>query len=328
MSDLHAGMKAASVFALWEQTDRHNFPPEPPHLWAWKTMEPLVDLAIRATSMENAERRVLVLNNPSYAGTERDGATLNLGVNLQVLMPGERARPHRHTMNALRFVLEGEGATTIVEGKTCAMERGDLILTPGWTWHEHVHAGAKRSVWVDVLDVPFQRLMRTARFEPGPAHDHAVVPPDAAFAAAGLTPQSPGMEQVYSPLFRYPWASARLALEATPAGADGSRRVRYTNPVTGQATMATIDAHLVGLSAGRDTHAVRTTASSVCVALQGAGRSQIGETTLEWVQNDIFSIPHGLWASHHASIAGTVLFEISDREILRRVNLLREELRA
>lgn len=324
---LHAGMTAASVFALWEQVDRHKFPPEPPHLWAWRTLEPLVDLAIRATTIENAERRVLVLNNPSFAGSDRDGATLNLGVNLQILMPGERARPHRHTMNALRFILEGDGASTIVEGKPCPMARGDVILTPGWTWHEHVHSGSARCVWVDVLDVPFQRLMRTALFEPGPVKDPATLPPDAAFAAPGVAPRLGVATPPYSPLFRYPYASAGAALLAAPEASDGSRRVRYTHPLTGEPAMATIDAGLIALSEGRATRAHRSTASTVCVVLEGAGRSRIGETTLEWTRNDVFSVPHGLWASHTATAPGTVLFEVSDREILRRVHLLREEYR-
>ena len=159
--DFHAAMAAASVSAFWERSDRPTVPLEPPHIWRWETMEPLIEAAIDATTMDNAERRVLVLNNPAHMHTDFAGASITLAVNLQVLMPGERARPHRHSMNALRFVLEGDGAVTIVDGKPCPMGPGDMILTPSWTWHEHVHEGVDRSVWVDVLDVPVHNYLDT-----------------------------------------------------------------------------------------------------------------------------------------------------------------------
>ena len=188
--EFHAAMRAASVSALWERPARPNTPAETAHVWRWETMEPLIDAAVGATTMDNAERRVLVLNNPALDAAGRMGASKSLSVNLQVLMPGERARPHRHTMSALRFVLEGSGAVTVVDGKACAMERGDMILTPGWTWHEHVHEGDTRMVWVDALDVPVHDFLDNGVFEPGPARDVPDLPPDQAYSAPGLTPES------------------------------------------------------------------------------------------------------------------------------------------
>ncbi len=125
-SGFHAAMEAANVTALWERETGHNKPLEPPYIWRWETMDPLIDQAVEQTGMDAAERRVLVLSNPAYAEQELDCACINLSVNLQVLLPGESARPHRHTMNALRFILEAEGAVTIVDGKPCVMEPGDM----------------------------------------------------------------------------------------------------------------------------------------------------------------------------------------------------------
>ncbi len=321
-------MAAASVTALWERPARPNTPPlEPPHIWRWETMEPLIDAAIDATSMDNAERRVLVLSNPAYAGTGRDCASTNLSVNLQVLMPGESARPHRHTMSALRFALEGDGAITVVDGKSCAMEPGDMILTPGWTWHEHSHQGETRAVWVDVLDVPLHAYLESGVFEPGPARDLPDLPPDPAFSAPGLTPSAPLDEQPYSPMFRYPWASALKALEAMPPAADGSRRLRYTNPVTGAPAIPTIDCYLMALEKGADTTPRRSNSSSVCVVVEGEGVSTVGDAEMSWGKKDIFTLPHGHWISHRGASADAKLFEISDREILSRLGLLREEVR-
>ena len=326
LSDFHSAMEAANVVALWELEDATNRAPEPPHIWRWETLEPLLETAIEATSMSDAERRVLVLNNPALLETGRSrGSGLTLGFNLQVLMPGESARPHRHSMNALRFVMEGKGATTIVDGKPCPMEPGDMVLTPGWTWHEHVHEGDGRMIWLDVLDVPFHHYLDTGAFEPGPAYDLPELAPDEAFAAPGLAPASGSADMAYSPLFRYPWESARRALAALPPAPDGSRRLLYTNPLTGGPTMATMECSILSLAEGRPTRAYRSNSNSAFLAVGGEGRSEIGETMIEWRKHDIVSLPHGHWIGHVAGTGGAHLFEVSDREMLKRLHILRDE---
>jgi gentisate 1,2-dioxygenase len=325
MDAFHAAMAAVNVSPLWEREARIT-KPEPAHVWRWRELDPLIDQAVKATSMTEAERRVLMLNNPVFREGEQKGANVNLSVNLQVLMPGESARPHRHTMNALRFVLEGEGVTTIVEGKPCPMLPGDMLLTPGWTWHEHHHKGSKRCVWVDALDVPFHDYMRNAVFEPGPSHDITPLPADEAFNSPGLVPQCP-VATPYSPLFRYPWESAVRALASLPAAPDGSRRLRYTNPVTGGATMATLDCDVLQLGKGQATRAERTNGNIVCVVVEGEGESTIGDDVIGWGRYDIFTVPRNAWASHKA-IGGTArIFRVNDFEMLRRLDLFREETR-
>ena len=326
MDEFHERMAKVSVSALWEQTARHNHPPDPAQIWHWQAMDPLLDEAVRQTDMNNAERRVLCLENPKLAEEGRRGAATNLSVNLQVLMPGERARPHRHTMHALRFALEGDGAVTIVDGKECVMLPGDMILTPGWTWHQHKHDGKERAVWVDALDVPMHTYLETGVFEPGPAKDVVSLPPDSAFAP-GFTPDTPDAAQRYSPLFRYPWDVAVKTLDALPPAADGSRRLRYTNPATGGAVMSTIDCYLLGLEQGKPTRPYRTNSNCVCVCMEGEGSSTVGEDKISWSRKDIFALPHNQWVSHTASSAKARIFQITDREILRRLDYLREEYR-
>lgn len=325
MDAFHAAMAAANVSPLWEREARVTRP-EPAHVWRWRELDPLIDQAVKATNMTEAERRVLMLNNPVFRDSEQKGANVNLSVNLQVLMPGESARPHRHTMNALRFVLEGEGVTTVVEGKPCPMLPGDMLLTPGWTWHEHHHKGSKRCVWVDALDVPFHDYMRNALFEPGPSHDITPLPADEAFSSPGLLPHCP-VATPYSPLFRYPWKSAVQALTSLPAAPDGSRRLRYTNPVTGGATMATLDCDVLQLGGGQATRAEKTNGNTVCVVVEGEGESTIGENVIGWGRYDIFTVPRNAWASHKA-VGGTArIFRVNDFEMLRRLDLFREETR-
>ena len=140
-------------------------------------MRPLIDDAMKVTNPAAVERRVLTLTDPDAIGGAGSTAT-NLATGFQILLPGEKARPHRHTMNALRFVIEGKGASTVVDGKDCPMEEGDLVITPGWTWHEHVHRGDAPIIWLDALDAPLHRYLGTDKFEPGPAHDLPSMPAD------------------------------------------------------------------------------------------------------------------------------------------------------
>lgn len=326
MTDLRAKFAASNVLAMWDQELRPNRPHMPSHLWQWNAMNPLIGEAASAVNMEDAERRVLILNNPAVAGAGGQGAAPNLSVNLQVLMPGEKARPHRHTMHALRFVLEGESAVTVVEGKVCPMLPGDLVLTPGMTWHEHVNEGKERSVWVDALDVPIHGFLDDRVFEPGPAHDMQALPADSIFAA-GLAPDKPASSWAYSPKFRYPWTEASAALDAAQPDADGARRLRYTNPMTGGAILSTIDCYLLGLSKGKETAAYRTNSNAVCVVVEGDGQSRIGDDVVNWRTKDIFSLPHGQWITHKAASAGAKLFQITDRELFRRLDFLRDETR-
>ena len=215
-------------------------------------------------------------------------------------MPGEKARPHRHTMNALRFVLEGKGAATIVDGKSCPMEEGDLIITPGWTWHEHVHQGNAPIIWLDALDAPLHRYLGTDVFEPGPAHDMPDYADDAAFAAPTSCRKWARASGPISPVFRYPWAAAASGVRAAPNWKDGSRRVRYINPLTGGPTMPLMDCYL---DPDRQGHRDHPLPHHQQCGVRGGRRQRQKRcrraTPSTWKQ-DIFSLPHGNWITHQA----------------------------
>ena len=323
-----AGMQAAAIRPFWEINTQHSDEPvsEPAFLWQWKSIEPLVDAAVRSISVEDADRRALSFANPNLAELGRSGATTNLVAAVQVVEPGERAPAHRHTMGALRFAVKGEGIVTVVEGKRCPMQPGDIIFTPNWTWHEHVNEGSDRALFIDVLDVPLHRYLKDAFYESGPAKDLSTPLPDAAFAAATMMPDLGSEEKKpYSPVFRYAWSTAVAALDHVPAAADGSRKLRYVNPLTGESAMELMDVFLLGLPKERDTKAMRSTSNSLCIVAEGAGTSRIGDETFAWEKNDVFTVPHWKWVTHRADAAGTKLVVVTDRDLMRRLNLLRDE---
>jgi gentisate 1,2-dioxygenase len=317
--------KGANLRPLWESALAHKSREggPAPHHWQWKAIRPLIDDAMKVTSPAAVERRVLTMTDPDGVGGP-GSITTNLATGYQILLPGEKARPHRHTMNALRFVIEGKGAATVVDGKDCPMDEGDLVITPGWTWHEHIHRGDQPIIWLDALDAPLHRYLGTDKFEPGPAHDLPAMPADSAFAVPNIVPDLGDGATRFSPVFRYPWAAASAAVRAAPKWKDGSRRVRYVNPVNGGPTMPLMDCYLVQIDKGIETIRFRTTSNAVCLVCEGRGTSKVGEDTINWEKRDVFSLPHGNWITHQADETAT-LFLVTDRDALSRLDLLHEQ---
>lgn len=327
IQNLRRAWTAAHLVPLWESPTAHK-PPEPPaaaHLWAWRTIRPLLDGAIELATPAAVERRVLSLVNPASKSAEDEATVQNLSAAIQILLPGESARPHRHSMNALRFVLEGSGALTVVDGKPCAMEFGDLILTPAWCWHEHVHRGAGPVIWLDALDVPLHLYLGTAKFQPGPVNTEPQAVPDEAFAIANIAPELQAGDQRHSPVFRYAYAAASTAVAGAPVAPDGSRRVRYMNPLTGGCAMPFVDSHLVQIDPDTTTRASRSSSNAICCVVEGTGETRVGNKTIAWREKDIFTLPRGNWITHQTGAGTARLFVVSDRDLMARLGLLNDE---
>jgi gentisate 1,2-dioxygenase len=326
IDDLRRAWKAAHLVPLWESPTAHKPPPPPApsHHWQWQAIRPLLDGAIDLVNPAAVERRVLSLVNPGSKSAEDEATIRNLSAALQILLPGEKARPHRHSMNALRFVLEGSGAVTIVDGKPCTMAFGDLILTPAWCWHEHAHGGSGPMIWLDALDVPLHLYLGTAKFQPGPVNVPPTTVPDEAFSVANIGPELP-RESTHSPIFRYPYEAAAAAAAAAPPASDGSRRVRYMNPMTGGCAMAFVDSHLVQLDPNLQTKPFRSSSNAICCVAEGEGETRVGDRMIAWQKRDIFTLPQNNWIEHKNGSKTSRLFTVSDRDLMTRLGLLSEE---
>ena len=336
-ADFIASLDAVQSQPLWDRyhriTTRHPQSPVATHLWTWATMEPQIARAVAEVAMTDAERRVLLFTDP--ASRESVATMRNISGGLQTLMPGEVAHAHRHTLAALRFVMSGNGAVTTVNGQPCAMNEGDLVLTPSWTWHGHTHPGSGRMVWFDGLDLPLSHHLDTMFFEMGGSGALAVEPQQTRAPAASsegviLLPDSCDAENAATmdlPASRFRFSAQRAcaALEKSKPRADGSRLLRYVDGVSQGAVLPTLDCYLLGLENARPSTMRRTTSSAICVVAQGEGASIIGNTTFNWKRNDVFTVPHWQWASHAASSANAKLFLMSDRELVAGMGYLREE---
>jgi gentisate 1,2-dioxygenase len=222
--------------------------------WSYAELRPLLLRAGELTPIEKAERRVLVLVNPGH-GPERLQASAAMYLGMQLLLPGESAPSHRHTPNAVRMVVEGQGAYTTVDGTKCPMSRGDLILTPTGLWHEHGHDGSGPVVWLDVLDLPLVHYLEAAYHLDGPREVLKPGQGNGAYAQSGVVP-APAFERRRggaSPVLRYPWKQVRAALEALAASEPTSEAVQvtYVNPETGGDTQNILGYYALMLRPGQ-----------------------------------------------------------------------------
>ena len=322
-----------SMTALWTVMS-DLITPEPkspcrPHLWRFDTIRDRMMEAGKLITAKEAERRVLILENPGLRGQSK--VTTSLYAGIQLVMPGEVAPAHRHSQSALRFVLEGEGAHTSVDGERTLMQPGDFVITPSMTWHDHGNETKEPMFWLDGLDIPMTQLLDTS-FSEGMTSDEQPItrPAGDSFARYGhnLLPVDfkPGSKT--SPVFNYPYAHSREALETakTSQAWDPCHglKLRYVNPATGEFAMPTMGTFLQLLPKGFRTARYRSTDATVFAAIEGRGRSRVGEQVYEWGPRDIFVVPSWHWVTHEADDEA-VLFSFSDRPVQQKLDLFRED---
>jgi gentisate 1,2-dioxygenase len=316
---------------LWERSDSAMRAGTDcvPHLWRYAEMRPKLIEASKLISKEEAERRVLVLENPSLRGTTFVANTLYAG--LQIILPGEIARSHRHTPSALRFLVEGEGGYTVVGGERADMRPGDFIVTPNWSWHSHGNDGDGPVVWMDGLDTPFSRFFGATFREMYQGTENA--PARAAGTSlaeygSNLVPMDAHPDGLASPVVAYRYARTREALaqrarNEAPHSAHGYK-MRYTNPATGGHPFPTIAAFMQRLPSGFSGTPIRATDNAVFAVVEGEGRVEAGAEKFAFGPHDVFVVPS--WTPFRLeSSLGCVLFSFSDRAAQEKLGFWHEE---
>jgi gentisate 1,2-dioxygenase len=348
MADFHERMHAAQMYGLWElasQMTRHPEPQAVPHMWKASLLDAMIREAGEVVPV-GEERRALQLFNPGLDG--RWATTNTMIAAVQLLLPGETARAHRHTPTAIRFIMEGEGAYTAVDGERVYMKPGDLVLTPSWAWHDHGNETDKPVVWMDGLDVPLVQFLNAMFFQMHEAREFPLNKPHNASSRlhghvalqptwmkerprlsehGGPTTQDP---QTPSPLLLYGWDATWKSLSAlhdTDGDPYDGIALEYTHPQTGASVLPTMGCWIQMLRPGEKLRAHRHTGSAVYYVARGTGESIIGGRSFAWGKGDIITLPS--WALHqHANLSAqepAVLFSIQDRPVLEALGLYREE---
>jgi gentisate 1,2-dioxygenase len=337
-TEYYARVAAMDLSPLW--TTR-LVPPLPkdqvravPHLWDYdRVVRPVLLDAGPLITAKEAQRRVLTLENPGLGGSHRILESLYAG--LQLILPGEVAPAHRHSPSALRFVIGGDGAYTAVSGEKSVMRPGDFIITPAMTWHDHGHEGGGPVVWMDGLDIPMLGLFGAMFFETYPAdrQPQRRRPGDSsARYGANMRPVNESWDKPESPIFSYPYARSREALEQLRRSEEwdpaAGLRLEYIDPTRGGSAMPTLSTFLQLLPKGFAGARIRTTENTVYAVVEGSGRAIVGEgadaTVLRWAPRDIFAVP--CWVPYRLeSDADATLFSFSDRTAQVKLGIWREE---
>ncbi|POM23174.1 Gentisate 1,2-dioxygenase [Actinomadura rubteroloni] len=338
---LYRDFEKHGLIPLWtEREGLMPMRPEPravPHIWHWDDLYPLAERAGDLIPVgRGGERRAISVSNPGLPGLPY--ATPTLWAAIQYLGPNEVAPDHRHSQNAFRFVLEGEGVWTVVDGDPIAMRRGDLLLTPGWRFHGHHNPHPAPMAWLDGLDIPFVQATDTGFFEFGAdgvidRSTPRISRSERLWAHPGLRPVSAQQDTPNSPLAAYRWEhtdaalTAQLELAAEGHGGvtePGHAAVRFTNPTTGADALTTIRTEMHRIAAGHRTAPVRETGSSVWQVFEGTGTVRLDGDRTDLARGDLIAVPSWCEMSLRAD-TDLDLFRFGDAPIFERLNLARKE---
>jgi gentisate 1,2-dioxygenase len=349
LEELTAAARRSNTVPYWtSRSDWHtNDGADIPHVWRWAELRPRLGAAARLLPVEDAERRALLFCNPGYGG--KPFATSSLLGAYQLTRPGEHCPVHRHMPSASRFLLEGEGGWTNVEGEKCMLSRGDVVVTPPQTWHDHGNDGKEDIIWMDMLDLPLVMRFKcnffdTDYFEDGTetgeqfprksSRQSEKVAPGYSpmiYGTGGVMPRFVTHERgAGSPQFLYKWCDTKTRLHALRklkgSPYDGII-VEYINPVTGASAITTLGFHMQLLRPGETCLAHRSTASAVYSVLEGSGYTEINGERLSWSENDVIAVPAWTWHAHvnTSTTADAVLYSVSEAPALRKLGLFRRE---
>ena len=263
------------------------------YVWRYRECRAALEAASKLISSEEAGRRILNFRNP-IAGNPL-GAARTLLHAYQLVLPGETAPSHRHTAHALRVILDGRKMYSVVNGEKTLMETGDVVLTPGGTWHSHIHDGDETACWIDGLDVPLVNALQLATWEPHPDRYEKVQ------AVVEETPM------------RFSHAAIQRRLDQAKPDPEGyfGRRIRLEAP-----TMPTLGLTVERLEAGQKTRRWRTNANTSFCIMGGRGASFIDGEKIEWGFGDIFIAPTWRWIEHQVE-RDAQIFSMSDEPLLR-----------
>ena len=335
LSAFYDDLESVDLQPLWTQA-RALLPSTPmpaavPWLWQGDTLRSLAARARDLITIERGgERRVLALANPGLGGAPF--ATPTLWGAVQALGPHESAPAHRHSASAIRFVLEGDGVWTTVDGDACRMHPGDLVLTPAWTFHDHVNEGDEPMLWFDGLDLPIIASLDASFFENHPDLNQPVRGFDLSeqtyavggrlpYGASSTTPSS----SAHSPLLVYRWDQSDAMLDRLLASLGGPiASIEFIDPTSGNPALPTMTCALHRVVPGGRSPSRRKSGSSIFVAYRGAGQSVIAGQAFRWSAGDMFVVPSWQPFDHEAEVTSE-LFEVSDEATLRALRLFRDE---
>jgi gentisate 1,2-dioxygenase len=314
-----------------------------PFVWKYSDIEPLLQTAARLVTMDDSERRSLILCNPGLAPKRASVSKMYTAYRLND--PDEIMPPHKHSPSAIRFGLTGQGNFTGVEGEDITFGPGDMVLTPNDAWHNHGTVGGGQAVNLSVLDLPLVETLHAVHFdhhytemvdgkEVAKKVQTALYPTDYSqriYGEGGLKPRFVNHLRgagKSSPMYVYRWERMQSVLDAHKDW-DGDPHegivVDYIDPITGGPVFPTISFYVQMLRPGERTLPQRETASLLLAPFEGSGHTIIDGQRYDWTQFDTLAVPGGSWVEHvnGSDSAPVIFFGATDAPTQRKLMLYR-----
>ncbi len=320
-----------------------------PAFWRWKDYRPFLDrineIASRAdvSPIEFADRQSILLTNPGLGGRLQVTSTMRCAIS--IYLPGDVAPAHIHSANASRTILSERGGYTNVEGERCEAVRGDLIITPNGTWHDHGNESDTPVIWIDMLDWPLLEVLDCAwvdmDYRGAGADSNAKIQKTVhtdgysgrLYGHGGLRPtfvsHQRGWGHQANAMIHYRGADVREALDALrmeEGDAYEGIQMQFINPATGGPVGTVMDYAAQLLRPGEETRFKRETSNTFMVVMDGKGYTEVGGRRFDWEPNDIVVMPNFLWRRHvNTGNKDAVLYTVSDAALMRNIGQYRAQ---
>lgn len=313
-----------------------------PFMWNYsEDIEPLLRTSAELITMDDSERRSLILVNPGLAPKRATVSTMYTAYRLND--PNEIMPPHKHSPSAIRFGLTGKGNFTGVAGEDITFGPGDMVLTPNDCWHNHGTMGDEEAVNLSVLDLPLVETLNAIHFD----HNYTEIengkevprktqsaryPQDysrAIYGSGGMIPRWVDHHRgggLSSPMYVYRW-DAMMEIFERFKDDDGdpyeALMVEYTDPTRGEPVFKTITFFAQMLRPGESTLPLKQTASLLVAPFEGSGYSIIDGERFDWNKFDTIAVPGGSWCEHHngSDTEPVYMFVASDEPTLKKLSL-------
>lgn len=319
-----------------------------PYRWKWSEYRPYLEEISRIAAgadvapVEFADRQSIVLMNPGL--TERIQVTNTIRCSISIYNPGDIAPAHVHSPNASRTILTDNGGYTNIEGERCEARRGDVILTPNGTWHDHGNDGEEPVIWIDTLDWPLMEYLDCAwvdqdyesafgtkeRVQPV-RHNGGYSP--RLYSNGGMKPtfvsHQRGFSDKLTPLFHYSGEAIKetlLALKDEEGDPYEAIHMELVNPVTGESVFPTLRYSAQMLRPNEATQLKRETSSGYYVVIEGEGYTEINGQKFDWKPNDVIAVPNFLWRRHvNTTGREAILYGVSDTALMKNIGQYRAQ---
>jgi len=315
-----------------------------PYSWSYAdARKRLMDLSSLLTQ-EEAERRNINFVNPALKDFMPGAALPTLRGGIQLLLPDEKAFSHRHSANAFRLILEAppKGAYTTVEGNRLPMNKGDLILTPNWTWHDHHNEGESHVIWYDGLDVLMAYWIGGVFYEEmmdaSGKHQYQPVLNESNSVTDAYGPGLIHRKKMFpdhipasdNTLIYYPYSKSRQLLSDLAAQGAGDPYegilLEYVNPVNCGPTFPAMSTSIRQINGKSTMQAMHRTENVLFITLEGSVTFHLPDNkTFTTQPHDVTAIPSWVpYSITNSENESAVLFSQSDKPVFQALGFYRE----